>query len=161
MCLLLLCRYGTNVLSAAALPDMSYIVGGCMDSCVHIWHFQTSPEVAAAARAMAKASIAEGPGGNAPDTSMPDDSTSEEGGSELVEYSCGGYSAKVTSTVFNGDNSMLASLGGTQCTVWDFTGPNGPAGSRPVIGLGHTKTVTCQVQSGGQRQSLLCCDSGN
>jgi hypothetical protein len=123
---------------------MSYIVGGCMDSCVHIWNFQTSPEVAAAARAMAKASIAGGPRNSA-----PDDSTSEEGGSELVEYSCGGYSAKVTSTVFNSDRSMLATLGGTQCIVWDFTGPQGPAGSRPVIGLGHTKTVTCQVQSGG------------
>lgn len=128
-----------------------------MDSCVHIWHFETSPEVAAAARAMSKASIAAEPEGSTPNHSRSQQE--EEGGSELVEYSCGGYPAKVTSTVFNGDHSILATLGGSQCMVWDFTGPDGPAGSKPVVGLGHTKTITCQVQSGGQGQSLVCGDS--
>jgi hypothetical protein len=139
---------------------MSYVVGGCMDSCVHIWHFESSPDVAAAEsspdvaaveRAMAKASISAQPEG-----STAVDSTRQqevEGGSELVEYSCGGYRAKVTSTVFNGDHSMLATLGGDQCLVWDFTGPEGPAGSKPVVGLGHTKTLTCQVQSGAQKKA--------
>jgi hypothetical protein len=49
--------------------------------------------------------------------------------------------------LFNDSNTMLATTGGTQCTVWDFTGPDGPAGTLPVVGLGHTKTVTCQVST--------------
>jgi hypothetical protein len=127
-------------MSAAARPDLSYIVGGCMDSCVHIWHFTGSPEAAAAAaRTKAESSGKEG--------STSEQQQQQPPGSEIIEYSCGGYSSKVTSTVFNGDHTMLASLGGTQCTVWDFTGPQGPAGSIPVVGLGHTKTVTCQVRS--------------
>lgn len=120
-------------MSAAATPDLSYIVGGCMDSVVHIWHFQASPEAAAAARMKA----AEGSG--------EDSSSAQQEQQELVEFSCGGYASKVTGTVFSGDHTMLATLGGTQCIVWDFTGPNGPAGSIPVVGLGHTKTLTCQV----------------
>lgn len=130
------CRYGTNVLAAAALPDLSYIVGGCMDNCVHIWHFTASPEAAAAARMKAEEARAAGGGGEASDAADR---------AELIEFSCGGYTAKVSGCVFNGSNTMLATSGGTQSTVWDFKGPQGPAGSIPVVGLGHTKTVTCQV----------------
>lgn len=127
-------------MSAAATPDLSYVVGGCMDSCVHIWHFTSSPEAAAAARM-----AAEGSGEEGSTAEQQQQQQQQPGASELIEYSCGGYSSKVTSTVFNGDSTMLATLGGTQCTVWDFTGPQGPAGSIPVVGLGHTKTLTCQV----------------
>lgn len=131
------CRYGTNILSAAATPDLSYIVGGCMDSCVHIWHFQSSPEAAAAARMQATVNADQGVVDQA---APPSDQ-------ELVEYSCGGYTSKVTHIVYNSTATMLATTGGTQCTVWDFKGPQGPAGSTPVVCLGHTKTVTCQVGS--------------
>jgi hypothetical protein len=138
----ILLEYPTNIMSAAAMPDMSYVVGGCMDNCVHIWHFESSPEAAAAARIEAEASR---------DGSSAEGSSKEEQeqpvASELIEYSCGGYQSKVTGTLFNGSNTMLATIGGTQCTVWDFTGPDGPAGSLPVVGLGHTKTVTCQVST--------------
>eukprot|EP00878_Enallax_costatus_P018098 GHUV01019041.1.p1 GENE.GHUV01019041.1~~GHUV01019041.1.p1 ORF type:complete len:372 (+),score=94.31 GHUV01019041.1:697-1812(+) len=104
-------EYGTNVLSVAATPGLSYVVGGCMDSCVHIWQFST-----------------------------------EEGAdkTELVEYSCGGYMTKVGQVDFNSEGTALASIGGTQNTVWDFTG-EGPAGSIPVVTLGHTKNCTCQA----------------
>eukprot|EP00878_Enallax_costatus_P035397 GHUV01039450.1.p1 GENE.GHUV01039450.1~~GHUV01039450.1.p1 ORF type:complete len:110 (+),score=23.14 GHUV01039450.1:160-489(+) len=37
----LVCLLQTNVLSVAATPGLSYVVGGCMDSCVHIWQFST------------------------------------------------------------------------------------------------------------------------
>ena len=135
------CRYGTNVLAAAALSDLSYIVGGCMDSCVHIWHFTASPEAAAAARM--KAEEAQAAGGNEAAGGEAD----APGSAELIEFSCGSYSAKVSGTVFNPANTMLATIGGTQSTIWDFTGAQGPAGSIPVVGLGHTKTVTCQVRA--------------
>lgn len=104
-----------------------------MDACVHIWHFSQSPEAAAAARIKA----AEANGAD----EQPAD------GPELVEFSCGGYMSKVSGTVFNSAGTMLATLGGTQCTVWDFSGPSGPAGTIPVVGLGHTKNLTCQVGS--------------
>lgn len=138
---LLGCRYGTNVLSAAATPDLSYVVGGCMDACVHIWHFSSSPEAAAAASAAGSSENPAGSGGDA-------------GSAQIVEFSCGGYMAKVTAAVFNAAGSMLSTLGGTQCTVWDFTGPDGPAGTIPVVGLGHTKAATCQVRGVGVERRI-------
>jgi hypothetical protein len=146
----ILLEYPTNVTAAAATPSLSYVVGGCMDSCVHIWHFQSSPDAAATARLKSKeAAGAEDAAAGASSSSRAGQEEQPPGSSELVEYSCGGYEAKVISTVFNADSTMLATLGGTKSIMWDFTGPDGPAGSLPVIGLGHTKTVTCQVRSRG------------
>lgn len=58
----------TNIYSAAATPSLQYVVGGCMDSCVHIWQF-----------------------------------SSKEGSdkTELVEFSCGGYTTKVSQVAFD------------------------------------------------------------
>lgn len=146
----ILLEYPTNITAAAATPKLSYIVGGCMDSCVHIWHFQSSPEAAAAARVEAQEAVGvEEAATSSSSSSKAGQGEQPPGLSEMVEYSCGGYESKVVSTVFNANSTMLATLGGTRCTVWDFTGPDGPAGSLPVIGLGHTKTVTCQVRSRG------------
>lgn len=63
---------------------------------------------------------------------------------EMVEFSCGGYSSKVTHVDFNREGRLLASAGGSQTTIWDFAG-DGPADSVPLVALGHSKTVTCQV----------------
>lgn len=145
-------EYPTNITAAAATPTLSYIVGGCMDSCVHIWHFQSSPEAAAAApqlESQEAVGVEEAAAASSSSSSKAGQGEQPPGVSELVEYSCGGYESKVISTVFNANSTRLATLGGTRCTVWDFTGPDGPAGSLPVIGLGHTKTVTCQVRSRG------------
>lgn len=154
----ILLEYPTNVMAAAATPSLSYVVGGCMDSCVHIWHFQSSPDAAATARLESKeaAGAEEAAAGAASSSSSKAGQEEQQpGSSELVEYSCGGYEAKVISTVFNADSTMLATLGGTKSIMWDFTGPDGPAGSLPVVGLGHTKTVTCQAWQPGEGCPIL------
>lgn len=33
----------TNILSVAATPDLQWVIGGCMDPSVHIWHIQERP----------------------------------------------------------------------------------------------------------------------
>lgn len=123
-------EYGTNVLAVAATPKLDYVVGGCMDSCVHIWKFE-KPEV--------KQAGAEG------STEAAGEAEEEEEGTKLSEYSCGGYMTKVNAVDFNQAGTQMASLGGTQNTVWDFTGTDGPGGSVPVVALGHTKNCTCQA----------------
>ncbi|KAF6265937.1 WD40-repeat-containing domain protein [Scenedesmus sp. NREL 46B-D3] len=123
-------EYGTNVLAVAATPQLKYVVGGCMDSCVHIWKFE-QPEKQAADNG--------GEGG------AEDDDEDEEEGTKLIEYSCGGYMTKVSAVDFNLAGTHMASLGGTQNTVWDFTGQDGPGGSVPVVALGHSKNCTCQA----------------
>jgi hypothetical protein len=71
----------TNVLSVAATPKLDYVVGGCMDSCVHIWKFEQPVKGAADKEG-------EGVEGAA-------DGDEEEEGTKLIEYSCGGYMTKV------------------------------------------------------------------
>jgi hypothetical protein len=39
---------------------------------------------------------------------------------------------------------LMASSGGNTCLIWNFGGA-GPSGSAPIITLGHTKPVQCQV----------------
>ena len=62
-------------MSVAATPDLRYIVGGCMDECVHIWHLSQPGKDGAAGAAQR----AEG------------DDDDDDAATELVEYSCGGY----------------------------------------------------------------------
>eukprot|EP00879_Flechtneria_rotunda_P015874 GHRR01016601.1.p1 GENE.GHRR01016601.1~~GHRR01016601.1.p1 ORF type:complete len:399 (+),score=81.72 GHRR01016601.1:1626-2822(+) len=112
-------EYGTNVLSADAAPELGFVVAGCMDSCVHIWKLPAFD--------------------GSSDARAGDDKL------EVLEYSCGGYMGKVTRVDFNRKGTALASMGGMQNIVWDFTGQNGPAGSIPVVTLGHTKNCTCQA----------------
>lgn len=186
------CCLQTNVMSVDATPALAYIVGGCMDDCVHIWHLvQHGNEGARAA----------GP---------PADGDGGAKGTELVEYACGGYQVmhesaprarageataaaaaaaaacaaqprappaaaaataaqkpthtvaararaahgKVTRVCFDAGHAALASTGGTQSTVWTTFSGDGPAGSMPVLALGHTKAVSHQVGNG--RSCMQC-----
>jgi len=52
---------------------------------------------------------------------------------------------QVTQLDFNHEGRLLASCGGLVNTVWDFSAPQGPAGTMPTICFGHAKTLTCQV----------------
>ena len=66
-------------------------------------------------------------------------------GLEVHEMSCGGYERAVKFIDFDATGKWMASAGGTRGTIWDYSGPNGPAGSVPTLTLGHAKTVTCQA----------------
>lgn len=80
----------TNVLAVAATPKLDYVVGGCMDSCVHIWKFE-KPEV--------KQAGAEG------STEAAGEAEEEEEGTKLIEYSCGGYMTKVGEPAYVGSST--------------------------------------------------------
>ncbi|KIZ01805.1 hypothetical protein MNEG_6156 [Monoraphidium neglectum] len=56
----LVLEHGANILSASATPDLRWIVGGCMDATVHIWHLEKQ------AGGGPSISEATGPGGVAP-----------------------------------------------------------------------------------------------
>eukprot|EP00882_Tetradesmus_deserticola_P016038 GHRQ01017106.1.p1 GENE.GHRQ01017106.1~~GHRQ01017106.1.p1 ORF type:complete len:189 (+),score=40.59 GHRQ01017106.1:873-1439(+) len=103
-----------------------------MDACVHIWKLG-QPEDKAAGKGVVDGG-AEGEG---------DEEEAE--GTKLIEYSCGGYMTKVSAVDFNWEGTQMASSGGTQNTVWDFTGQDGPGGTVPVVALGHSKNCTCQA----------------
>lgn len=70
---------------------------------------------------------------------------SEDGqGVHLSELTCGGYDGKVKHSDFAPNGSpLMASSGGTSCTVWDFS--SSPAGSIPTVTVGHTGGITCQA----------------
>jgi hypothetical protein len=76
----------TNVLSVAATPKLDYVVGGCMDSCVHIWKFEQPAPKQAKAESEAAAAAGES-------------DEEEEEGVKLIKYSCGGYMTKVGEAV--------------------------------------------------------------
>jgi hypothetical protein len=80
-CVLLHAMLQTNVLSVAATPKLDYVVGGCMDSCVHIWKFEKPATAAADKDGEGEAAAADG------------DEAEER--TKLIEYSCGGYMTKV------------------------------------------------------------------
>lgn len=65
---------------------------------------------------------------------------------DIQELSCGGYEGKVRHCEFDPSYRWMASTGGNRNVIWDFSGA-GPAGSIPTIGLGHTRTLTCQAWS--------------
>jgi hypothetical protein len=67
------------------------------------------------------------------------------------ELQCGGYSSKITGLSWNSSSRYLATSGGNQVTIWDFSG-KGPAGSTPIccIGLSAEVTSICfQPEVGG------------
>jgi WD40 repeat protein len=57
------------------------------------------------------------------------------------ELAMSGYPTKITALGFSPDSSLLASGGGPDVTVWDFTG-RGPRGSTPRILRAHQEAVT-------------------
>jgi hypothetical protein len=93
-CVLLHVVLQTNVMSVAATPKLDYVVGGCMDSCVHIWKFEKPAKAAAADK--------DGKG-----TEGAADSYEEEEGTKLIEYSCGGYMSKVRGLAHLVNQGML------------------------------------------------------
>ena len=100
------------------MHTMCRFVAGVYERTVHIWHL------------------------------LDDEEQDEEpGGPSLVEMTCGGYDSKVGSCKWQpgADAKLMASCGGSNCTVWDFNG-DGPVGSDPIIAAGHMDGVTCQVR---------------
>jgi hypothetical protein len=91
---LLLVVLQTNVMAVAATPKLDYVVGGCMDSCVHIWKFEKPAKTAAADK--------DGEGVEA-----AADGDEEEEGTKLIEYSCGGYMTKVRGSAHPVNRGML------------------------------------------------------
>ena len=64
------------------------------------------------------------------------------------ELAMSGYPSKISALEFSPDSTMLASGGGQDVTVWDFTG-TGPRGSTPRILRAHQQVVTSMAWSPG------------
>lgn len=62
------------------------------------------------------------------------------------ELGMSGYPTKITTLAFSPDSTLLASGGGQDVTVWDFTG-HGPRGSTPRILRAHDDMVTAVAWS--------------
>ncbi|KLI05435.1 hypothetical protein ACT17_17520 [Mycolicibacterium conceptionense] len=60
------------------------------------------------------------------------------------ELEMSGYPTKISTLAFSPDSTLLASGGGHDVTVWDFTGP-GPRGRTPRVLRAHDDTVTTVV----------------
>ncbi len=80
------------------------------------------------------------------------------------DFQMAGYPTKVTTLACSADSHTLATGGGKEIALWDFSG-KGPAGKKPTILNGHTGLVTDLVfarMSGQQRllsvgrDGLLC-----
>ncbi|MDV3125805.1 hypothetical protein M1247_12830 [Mycobacterium sp. 21AC1] len=75
------------------------------------------------------------------------------------ELAMSGYPTKITALGYSPDSALLASGGGDDVTVWDFTG-RGPRGSTPRILRGHDATVTALVWSTDGTMVTAASDDG-
>jgi WD40 repeat protein len=119
-------------LSVDMHPLQEWVVAGCHDNSVHIYRL-------VATRAAARR------GGQ---------------GVQLENMTCGGYEAKVTATRFSPSGRWMASSGGRNATVWDFSST--PSGSTPTVTVGHRAAVTCLAWSvlEGAETLLTGCRAG-
>lgn len=140
--------YPTNVYSVAATPDLSYLVAGCMDTCINIWRF-SPPLLQPGAGGSNGSSAPPGAAGTPQQDQQQQHATSQQQPPEVDEFGCGGFESKVTQMQFDPSGTLLATQGGTQTLVLDFGAAEGPGATPPVVALGHTKTLTCLVSEGG------------
>lgn len=79
-------------------------------------------------------------------------------GFDCMEMACGGYTQKVTVCNWQpgAKAKLLASAGGRALTVWNFE--KTPAGTMPLLAIGHTAVITCQVcnDQKGTASAWLC-----
>jgi WD40 repeat protein len=75
------------------------------------------------------------------------------------ELSMSGYPSKITTLAFSPDSTLLASGGGTDVTVWSFTG-QGPRGSTPRILAAHERAVSVVSWSPDGGMLAACADDG-
>jgi WD40 repeat protein len=80
------------------------------------------------------------------------------------DFQMAGYPTKVTTLAFSANSSILATGGGKEIALWDFSG-KGPAGKKPTVLKGHEGLVTAlsYARMNGQprlisagRDGLLC-----
>ncbi|KAI7840354.1 hypothetical protein COHA_005900 [Chlorella ohadii] len=144
-------------------PSGDYIVAGCHDATVHIYHFKQHGDGGVEMEARRQGDghghkPLNGDGGRASRQhitvglalrvqlhslrahSHRAAPCSAPGG--VQEMSCGGYDSKVTCVDFNARGNRMASSGGDKCTVWNFSGA--PTGTMPVLTVGHLGNITCQ-----------------
>ena len=62
------------------------------------------------------------------------------------DLQCGGYARKIAAIVWDASGRFLATAGGDQATIWDFSG-DGPAGSTPVVAMGLQAAVSALAWS--------------
>ena len=60
----------------------------------------------------------------------------------LADVHMPGYPTKVQVLAFRPDSKVLATGGGEDLALWDFSGPKGPAGTKPKVLEGHRGVVT-------------------
>ncbi|UJL30769.1 WD40 repeat domain-containing protein [Mycolicibacterium sp. jd] len=80
-------------------------------------------------------------------------------GKQGEELQMSGYPTKITALAFSPDSTLLASGGGTDVTVWDFSGA-GPRGSTPRILAAHDEVVTSVAWSRSGRFLAAVSDDG-
>ena len=80
-------------------------------------------------------------------------------GKQGEELAMSGYPTKISALAFSPDSKLLASAGGQNVTVWDFSGA-GPRGSTPRILSAHAETATALEWSADGSLLAACAADG-